>query len=153
MKNTLASFGVALSAAACGIFDFEDPFRPLDEPRCEGEPVIATGDWRISGEGVRRECDDPQLNAGGLRIASAAIPVRQTGDTLETDALEGFAFTNGRISRSCVVFTTIEGTGERRVTIDWTGDVLSPTRIEGTFTGRGPESCRTTGTFTVQIDP
>jgi hypothetical protein len=111
----------------------------------DGGTTDAVGDGPIDAAGDALQQDAAQRDAAPPIVYQPALL------RLES-AITGFDL-QGEVRGECVTFDTSEQTDLGNVTYSFRGTYESfGRRVEGTFTGKGPgSSCRTTGTFTVEI--
>jgi hypothetical protein len=132
----------------------QDPCVPL----AAGEHLPSS--WQIDGSGSRSSCSDPAFQGsfslatkGHLDVtydADASI-ASATTDVGVTASAAGFTL-QGSIRGSCLSFQTNEQVGDDVVTYDFTGNIDSTTgaSASGTFTGVGPGTCTSSGSFTLR---
>lgn len=129
--------------------DWESGFTPVP-----GEPAQVAGRWTIEGEGSRSDCDDDLYDVDRFRLSSAELRIAQDGDALSLqEAVPGFELYEGQVQGDRVEFRTWEATPQGELTFDFDGDVEGTRNIAGSFAGRGPAGCRSSGTFTVFVEP
>ncbi|MEL6343925.1 MAG: hypothetical protein AAFV53_12400 [Myxococcota bacterium] len=139
----------------CGsLGDLEIDFQS-DDDRCQQAPgpdPDLTGGWQISGAGNREFCDDPILDTDRFTLNSRgalAVVQDESGDLSLAEPIDGFEF-SGAIDGICVDFSTFE-TGEG-IRYTWSGEIGETQRVDGSFDGAGPNTCLTSGTFTVIVE-
>ena len=150
MRRTLL---VCALAVGCGFPEHE--FEIPDIPRPVGSPsrdVNVSGVWDLSGFGTREGCKVAWMNADTLVLRAEYLSVVQeeSGELVLEDEFEGFEMRSGRVSRSNVMFETVEMKDGEVLRYSFDGDV-DEQRILGTFGGSGPGTCETTGEFQVKI--
>ena len=158
--------------------DCEDPDEP--PPDCDQRlGADAKGTWTLHASGRRRGCEDDELNgdldidlssfmvdgkpvatSGGATVGEVANEadafverIRRAQYTLEAgpDAPRGLGF-SGTVNTCQVTFQLRELLpGGQFHEYDFDGFVESPYRIYGEFEGTGPGSCRSSGSFDVEI--
>lgn len=150
------------AAADCDVL--QDDGR-LDSP-CNAARVEVAGAWSLEFSGTRESCRDPGLNGsfrlvGALPLSLAETPVEGppneaviSGEVDGTPAgtrvdVEGSM--RGRCMELRLTERSAEGTSNRSTLYTFDGVVGEGGYVTGRFTGEGPESCRTRGSFT--LDP
>lgn len=137
-----------------GLFDDLDA-GPLDAFRDAGPPVEVGGTWQLSGSGRLTDCDDPRFETNDLTISST-LQIVQNGETLHVAPglllAERFALENGLVQEDRVSFATLEEGDGVRIILRFEGryDALVH-EIRGRFTGEGPGTCQSAGTFTIAL--
>ena len=153
MTRWLRAALLVLLASACDPEDFG--FRPEDalpDRTCVGAPVDMAGVWALSGRGRRSGCQDDLLNDPSFALRGEGIPVVQSDGRLSLAAeIPGFELT-GRIRGACVEATTTETVEGRTTRYTWelVVDDAIGREADGRFTGSGPGTCETEGTFTLR---
>ncbi|MFH0902467.1 MAG: hypothetical protein V2A73_17700, partial [Pseudomonadota bacterium] len=91
---------------------------------------------------------------GGLKFTSIPLQIAQDVEALTLiDPPEGFEMLSGRVTGSCVSFTTLEELeGADYIRYSYEGEAYSG-KILGDFTGKGPGTCVSAGQFKVTITP
>ncbi len=139
------------------------------------------GRWELRGSGERIECEDRRLEGAltietstRVRVMTEAQETTGPGSGPETD-FEADAFVDrieradflveqtdgapdtltvqGSVSGSCFrVHLEEELPDGDTISYDLDGFITRSGTAEGEFTGRGPESCTTAGTFTLRVE-
>jgi hypothetical protein len=154
---SLGSLLGLLAAPGCGDMEGSSPdvfeYDPCDEAM--GTRIVR-GDWRLTGRGTRRACEDPLLN-GSFEFIPLSLTVAQDGEALRLAPPvvipDGeFELRQGRVRGSCIDFQLVEIDATGGITeYTFTGNVLTSGRIVGEFAGTGPGACQTTGHFAVSL--
>jgi hypothetical protein len=115
------------------------------------------GTWRLHGSGKRSGCSDPALNTEDVELGSIPFRVHQAGYALTVEPASvttPFDF-DGTVGARCVRFHTVEPSGTSEIHYDFPGEFVGTRSIEGEYSGDGPGSCRSEGSFTlsVELDP
>ena len=129
-----------------------------DDPACQGTVGLLSGTWEIEGSGERFDCDDSTFDASLFDLTSIPLEVVQTGAVLELsldDPPPAFTFFDGEVSGRCFEFRTSEDTPLGIIDYDWSGVVAAedPPVLTGQFSGTGPGTCETRGSFQVTVSP
>ncbi|MBK6683035.1 MAG: hypothetical protein IPG45_01055 [Deltaproteobacteria bacterium] len=118
---------------------------------CVFDELPIAGTWVLTGEGRREACQPSYLDAPRFSLAATPLVITQTSS--ESFGLasppSGFRMVGGELLVRCVRFRTIEDSDRGAITYDWSGEIEGPGRIEGNFTGSGPGSCATRGSFRI----
>ncbi len=122
-------------------------------PSCRGDAAEVGGTWTITGRGSRSGCDDENLNAPGLTLGSTELSVTQSDSALFSAGPSAGFFLSGEVEGLCVGFISEETWEDETLTYFFSGEVRDLTTIVGTFEGRGPEDCKTAGSFEIQRRP
>lgn len=138
-------------------------WQPTDDSCSSASSVSqVAGEWTIQGFGSRSKClDNDQQRYGGDFVLGPSLPlaVDQTVSAtqatvhalnLTTSLGSDFSF-YGSVQGSCVNFETEEQSEGESIRYTFKGQATSATRIEGSFSGTGPDSCRSSGDFTVIV--
>lgn len=118
---------------------------------CVFDVLPVAGTWVLSGEGSRQACQPSYLDASRFSLAATPLVITQTSSESFSlsSAPTGFRLVGGELVVRCVRFRTVEDSERGPITYDWSGELQGPGRIEGTFSGSGPGSCTTRGSFRV----
>jgi hypothetical protein len=150
----LAAF--QLISAGCELLDdLEKP--DLRGDSCSSATALATasGTWQLQGFGKRDSCSDDLFDTDSLRLEAVPIVVTQVDDVLtlgqplSVPAGVSFDVVFEQVRGSCVDFVTTETSGNTQIRYDFEGTVGSDGKIRGEFTGTGPGSCKSEGTFVI----
>jgi len=137
-----------LASAISSTMDATDP--------CTGDTAQVDGTWTIRGHGARTDCNEKRLRTERFSLESEDLRIAQDGELLALtgatgDADTSFKLRDARVQGKCVQFRTVEGDGEDELVYVFDGRASGLGRIEGTFTGTGPEDCASKGVFTISI--
>ncbi len=158
----LTSLGLpfALLATACTA---DDDYASMIEECLQGtllegrRSYWTQGTWVLTGSGQRSECSDEKFDTPTLKISSRPMRVRQREHFISLDpqgaSTSGTNFTlDGVVGDKCVRFHTMETTDGLGLNFDFPGRFAASKTISGHFTGAGPDSCVSTGDFTVRLE-
>jgi hypothetical protein len=126
---------------------------------CSGAPLQSVaGGWDLRGTGTRRGCTKPQYegsfqlrSAPGFRVmeSQADAGTEEVSLVLE-GAPTGFTF-RGSAGGICLEFETRESVDEGMLEFFFEGDLSGRSTVHGSFTGMGPASCVSEGTFELTL--
>ncbi len=118
------------------------------------DPADVAGVWTLTGDGERWGCESQRYDAESLHLSSLPLHVEQEGDRLWLkEEIDGFEFYDGEVTMSGVRFSTSEDSEDGLLTYRFTGQTHGTRQIQGDFTGSGPGTCSSGGTFSVYIQP
>ena len=123
---------------------------------CAGAPAEIQGTWTLHGQGARRDCEDRKLLSDSFSLQSVDLTIVQQGDAFGLGAGTGipgvrFAIEDASVNGICVRFRTLEGEGGDEIVYAFDGRVSGFGRIDGAFSGTGPGSCTSAGSFNATI--
>lgn len=156
----LLLFAVAVAGYSAGCDDGDGVYFPTNE--CSGERAELATEWRLSFAGHRSGCRDGGLN-GSFRLVNDldftinSLPDRETENEsallgVMDDVPAGTEVVlEGRLIGQCVTLELeerpAEGSSGGTVTYSFVGEINQDGDILGIFSGRGPHSCQTDGSF------
>lgn len=158
MRLTMTMWGllgaIVATAAGCELIDELDA-GPLDAFVDAGPPASVSGQWRLSGDGRLKDCDDPRFNTDMLTLSSTLQVVQEDGTLRLADGVvlvDRFVFEDGTVREDRVRFTTLEEAQGQRIVLHFDGryDALIH-EIRGDFEGEGPGTCASSGSFRVEL--
>ena len=149
---------VLLTVCRCGdSWSESDSFMAVDqsyEP-CDlsADTEDVEGRWKMDAGGDRSGCRDSAYNIPFRLRIQGPFQVRQEDagpyDTLHLVDASGPVDFAGSVQGSCVEFDTEERIGDETLTFHFSGTVVSREKIQGEFTGSGPEECESKGYFEI----
>ncbi|MEZ4432829.1 MAG: hypothetical protein R3F65_10475 [bacterium] len=156
MKRPLLALAALAALAGC-----EDLFELPDTGTLPRDMFVdnaaLAGRWTITGTGDLRCPADPDLAIDGFRLETASFVVAQdeagaltVPDPPRTNDGE-FAFEDGEVSGLIVRFATREETAGTTIRLAFSGRANAIGNVSGTFTGDGPRTCTSRGSFDVEI--
>lgn len=150
----LALAALTAMPACKDLFETDAGLQPLDM-FVDNAPLA--GRWLITGTGDLICNAEPELNIEGFRLETASFIVAQDDagaltvpEPPRTNDGE-FHFEDGLVNGTRVSFATREITAGTTVRLAFTGRVNAVGNIAGTFTGDGPRTCTSSGSFDAEI--
>ena len=119
-----------------------------------------SGNWTIGGRGVRSKCKDSRFDGTFKMGPSNTLNVKYDKDKkLTYGSLDSDFNLRGQHSGSSINFQTKEfaenpfkNDEKIFINLNYQGDLVTTTRVEGDFTGSGPEDCQLRGSFFVDME-
>lgn len=156
-----------LPAAALALLAGCPDFGVDDAPYCDETAAVAdvAGDWSLSAEGSRGDCADRTLD-GELTLRSAAAFAVAAGAVSSEAGRPAAALTlaraypvafTGEVVGRCVRFRITEPNDAGQIRYRFEGrfeddDPDADRVVRGRFSGEGPGSCVSRGSFSVRVE-